>query len=1206
MFGSGGGSGGNGTNNPAFDPGTAGGIGGGIVAVNAGSITVSGTITSTGGASAADTNGRGGTGGGGAGGSVKLMAGTLTLGAALVSAGGGTAAVGASHNGGNGGNGIISTFYTTSYTGTITTPSGTFTVQPYYPYGLYHSPAIATPNSATLDSLRWEATPSAYGNIEFQTRTGNTSDPTDGSWSVWTPNVNGTNYQNLLTNDNSSSWTGTGATVSNNAAGITRNVTMFEDEKEPTATNITKIVNTALGTGYAEATVNNGNLSNYDYLTAWVYATASGSTIRLGFGEAAATEQTQNVTIDAASTWQKVYWDISKIPTTSRDAVTVIRITNLNNPWNTFYIDQVRAEKLMSVSSGTPITATPSGYLQYRAVFSTTNTAYQPQLNNVTLVYNDGFKIVQADANNTRLYNYSGSTQNLKLDVTGAAFTNLANPWTDAGSYLYPTGYKSLRVYDGAGSNYLSIGNTGTLAQLGWNGTAALNINSSGQVGIGTTSPGSTLDVRQDQNALTRIMLQNQISNTGAYVEQGFNTPDSAAYIDLFSGNYTTSGSAIADSLRIIASSSTSNGINIVTNTTAPIGFWTSATQRMVLDSSGNVGIGTTVPGALLDVSSNSTSTASAWIRNTSTTAATVGLNISMSASPIGNTTRFINFLNGSGTIIGKVWGGSATTAVFVPNGTDMAEFFTKDNPNATFATGTVMCQGPSGALACTPSTSSKMLGVVSDSAGFLGGIEGDDKVVIGLIGQLPVLVSPTSADIQPGDLITAGENGLAVKLTGQGFAIGRAEGSWTAGSGLPTVRIALANTWADPSLAITNSGDLNITSTASGDYALVNNTDNSVIDKVGAFGQLVAANIKAGAVIASKITTDGFTAFQGTIDHLLVSSGLVAGNIQTKLISPLADGTDVTIQVGSSATPSGKFAVQNSTGAEVASIDNAGNATFSGTLYADAIKSKSLDDIKSLLSQVQTDQQLLSQVSGWNINTATNSASINSLATTDLYVTNQAAVNSLSVTNSLTLGSDLVLGSAGNNIDTLSAPLKIQSLAMAPLEIMAGLVTIDTKGNVNIAGDLFVAGRIKSSGLTLTDTQPTATDSAKLLTIINQGGQEVSSVNASGSAQFGSVSTPQLVIAGADATMSGTIVNGVITTNSTIGQAIIPAGVSEITIRNPKVTDYTLVYVTPTSSTANYVLYVKSKQLGQFIVGFTNPIGIDVNFNWWIVQVVQ
>jgi len=81
-------------------------------------------------------------------------------------------------------------------------------------------------------------------------------------------------------------------------------------------------------------------------------------------------------------------------------------------------------------------------------------------------------------------------------------------------------------------------------------------------------------------------------------------------------------------------------------------------------------------------------------------------------------------------------------------------------------------------------------------------------------------------------------------------------------------------------------------------------------------------------------------------------------------------------------------------------------------------------------------------------------------------------------------------------------------------------------------------------------------------------------------------------------------VTSGDITTNSTVGKALIPAGVDQITITNPKVTDYTLVYVTPTSSTQNRVLYVKEKSIGYFVVGFTDPIDIDTNFNWWIVQV--
>lgn len=102
-----------------------------------------------------------------------------------------------------------------------------------------------------------------------------------------------------------------------------------------------------------------------------------------------------------------------------------------------------------------------------------------------------GFRMEQADNNNVRLYNLSGETQNLKLNVTGASTAALANPWTDAGSYLYPTGFESIRVYDAGGSSYLNLSHTGSLAQLGYNGTTVMSFTSGGNVGIGNTSPGS-------------------------------------------------------------------------------------------------------------------------------------------------------------------------------------------------------------------------------------------------------------------------------------------------------------------------------------------------------------------------------------------------------------------------------------------------------------------------------------------------------------------------------------------------------------------------------------------------------------------------------------------------------------------------------------------------------------------------------------------
>jgi len=229
-------------------------------------------------------------------------------------------------------------------------------------------------------------------------------------------------------------------------------------------------------------------------------------------------------------------------------------------------------------------------------------------------------------------------------------------------------------------------------------------------------------------------------------------------------------------------------------------------------------------------------------------------------------------------------------------------------------------------------------------------------------------------------------------------------------------------------------------------------------------------------------------------------------------------------------------------------------------------------------------------------------------LAVSDLYVTDQMVASNLSLGSTITMGNDFIIGSTtdtqgilGNTINTLTAPLQIQSLAMAPVEIMGGRIKIETNGDVSIIGNLYVAGDIKSESLTLAPQ----TDSAfgNLLTLKGNDGLDVASIDASGAAKFRGLTTDSIIIAqGQEATPSAT--TGEITTNATAGKAIIPAYISEIVIRNSNITNYTLVYVTPTSTTENNVLYVKSKGNGYFTVGFTDPLTFDVSFDWWFIQI--
>lgn len=935
MFGSGGGASGQ-------NSGLTGGTGGGIVYISGNTITVSGGIQSKGGnGSAAGTGG-----GGGAGGSIRLEGATLTLGTSLVTAAGGSGGVGTNTSGGDGGSGIVVTNYSTSISGSAT-PTASSTNATVGDYSMFISDEIHTPDATSYQRIKRLQDLQTYGLIQFQTRSGKSPNSTDGTWEAWKPASSSSadnsttgvgcaspNCLSLQTANNATEWTTSNVTL--NDGQLARNVDFFEDEDLSSAAdkNI-KLGSVGASNGYAESTPS-ANLSNYDYISAWVYATASGNLVKIGFGESAATEQEKTFTINSSNTWQRVYWDIHGIDPLVRDAVTKLRVSVLATN-TTVYVDNITANRFLNTIDGSTITSTPNEYIQYRAILSTSNSGYHPVLYNVQIIWNNGFKIVQTDANTVRMYNYTGSTQQIRLDaiVFGADLAEwytVDDPEIKAGDVVALTG-------------------------------------------------------KLDDNGVPILRKASGVNDPG-------------------------------------------------------------------------------------------------------------------------------------------------------------------------------------------------LIGGISTKAGQTLGLQADNRRLLALAGRIPVNIDPASPAIKAGDALTSGSTPGTAQKAGFGqMVFARATADWSPDSGGDQILAIVNNT-------TYSQGGSQIVDAAlmwvNGAWQAYDNSKQEVIDKKDAFSELIAANIQAGAIQTKDLIADNIT----------------TKVLKTQIITPLPDSTDIAVKLGSDATPSGKLSIQNSLGEEVSSLDSYGNATFSGTvnagelhagkIYADEIvggsfqstDSAELKKIKDLLTQVESDQNLLSQAANWKDQLATDSASLDHLAVSDLFVTNQAAFSSLSVTNSITVGTDLVFSSSpdsrfqipDSSINTLSAPLKIQSLAMAPVEIMNGLFVIDTNGNVKIAGDLAVAGKITAPAAAIKD-----------------------------------LSIDNLTIASSpDATPSGVVAGGDITTNATAGQGVIPAGVSQITITNPKVTDYTLVYVTPTSTTDNYVLYIKSKQNGQFVVGFDQALPMDVNFNWWIVQIQQ
>ena len=163
-----------------------------------------------------------------------------------------------------------------------------------------------------------------------------------------------------------------------------------------------------------------------------------------------------------------------------------------------------------------------------------------------------------------------------KVATSGSAVTfdgtNLATTGTASATKLIPTGGTAT-----GNGMYLPAANT---LALSTNGTERVRVDSSGNLGIGTASPGAKLDIGGTNNT---VFFKNSGATTGYALAAVSNTGGAFQYgISSSTGTFWGSGNA------------GNYSANIGTTTATNLGFGTNDTLRMLLDSSGNLGIGVT------------------------------------------------------------------------------------------------------------------------------------------------------------------------------------------------------------------------------------------------------------------------------------------------------------------------------------------------------------------------------------------------------------------------------------------------------------------------------------------------------------------------------------------------------------------------------------------------------------------------------------
>ncbi len=251
-----------------------------------------------------------------------------------------------------------------------------------------------------------------------------------------------------------------------------------------------------------------------------------------------------------------------------------------------------------------------------------------------------------------------------------------------------------------------------------------------------------------------------------------------------------------------------------------------------------------------------------------------------------------------------------------------------------------------------------------------------------------------------------------------------------------------------------------------------------------------------------------------------------------------------------------------------------------------------------------------------------------------DFAVIGHTALGNTSIAGSLLTSGPLSLSSDG--IQTIGDTLYLQKNKLAVVDILGGTLTITSVGDVFLTGNLALSGNLAIGGILGVNTMTPATgDHVDILlpyetgppiessgsgvrltrfgklAILGRNSQPVVTIDASGSATFagditasGSGTFRKLEItqgSRADVTATGA---GILVPESTAGTATIAPGATSITIFNSLVTSSSLIYVTPTTTTNNQVLYVKEK-IGRvsFTVGLDKPLTSPVTFNWWIIN---
>lgn len=262
--------------------------------------------------------------------------------------------------------------------------------------------------------------------------------------------------------------------------------------------------------------------------------------------------------------------------------------------------------------------------------------------------------------------------------------------------------------------------------------------------------------------ASTPTMLINTSGNVGI----GTTTPNQRLSIYALSADAAINFGTAATSKKWSIGIDHSDGAKFKISSSSVLG----TNDRLVIDGVGNIGIGTSTASQRLTVSASSTAGYAARIINTNNSVNADGLLISLGVANAsrGTGNYFVGFSTLDGTVAGKIQGGASAVA-YTTTAADLAEYFPVDASEEMPQAGEIVSLDQANDRNVKKATPDSVpFGIVTTNPGFVGNSAickakdstcdkkyAQHNALISLVGQVPLKVSTENGAIKKGDSIT-------------------------------------------------------------------------------------------------------------------------------------------------------------------------------------------------------------------------------------------------------------------------------------------------------------------------------------------------------------------------------------------------------------------------------------------------------------------